>query len=149
MVKFKIGFTIEAETLFAYISKFMPNLKDLHVEEVYDAPHVASQHISKVAQKVMQNQITHEKRSAPHPRGVAHQVKQQKPHFRHPSGKSLKILLKEFFEEKNSDLTWAQMSKFAQSIGFEKSSINNAVVRLIEDGIIEKKAIGIYGLRKN
>lgn len=36
-VKFKIGFTIDAETLFSMISKFLP-LEDLHVEEVLERP---------------------------------------------------------------------------------------------------------------
>jgi hypothetical protein len=36
-VKFKIGFTMDAETLFSMISKFLP-VQDLHVEEVIERP---------------------------------------------------------------------------------------------------------------
>lgn len=36
-VKFKIGFTMDAETLFSMISKFLP-VQDLHVEEVIEGP---------------------------------------------------------------------------------------------------------------
>jgi hypothetical protein len=37
-VKFKIAFTIDAKTLFAYLSQALPTLQDLHVEEVIERP---------------------------------------------------------------------------------------------------------------
>jgi hypothetical protein len=57
MVKFKIGFTIDAESLFAYVSKLMPSLHDFQVEEVYVAPPVVERPIPKVAQLVATRQI--------------------------------------------------------------------------------------------
>jgi hypothetical protein len=36
-MKFKIGFTIDAETMFGMMAKFLP-VEDLHVEEVMDKP---------------------------------------------------------------------------------------------------------------
>jgi hypothetical protein len=57
MVKFKIGFTIDAETLFAYVSKLMPNLHNLNVEEIYDAPPVTERLVPKIAQLVATRQI--------------------------------------------------------------------------------------------
>lgn len=36
-VKFRIGFTMDAETLFGMISKFLP-VQDLHVEEIVERP---------------------------------------------------------------------------------------------------------------
>jgi DNA-binding transcriptional ArsR family regulator len=36
-VKFKIGFTMDAETLFGMMSKFLP-VQDLHVEEIIEQP---------------------------------------------------------------------------------------------------------------
>jgi hypothetical protein len=57
MVKFKIGFTIEAESLFAYVSKLMPSLHDFQVEEVYVAPPIVERPIPKVAQLVATRQI--------------------------------------------------------------------------------------------
>lgn len=57
MVKFKIGFTIDAETLFAYVSKLMPGLNDFQVEEVYVAPPLIERPIPKVAQLVATKQI--------------------------------------------------------------------------------------------
>jgi hypothetical protein len=57
MVKFKIGFTIDAETLFTYVSRFMPDLKDFNVEELYSAPPIIERPIPKVAQLVAHRQI--------------------------------------------------------------------------------------------
>jgi hypothetical protein len=37
MVKYKMGFTIESETLFRMMSQFLP-IQDLHVEEIIDKP---------------------------------------------------------------------------------------------------------------
>jgi hypothetical protein len=51
-VKFKIGFTIDAETLFGLISKFLP-LENLSVEEVALRPaHAAPPRLSKIAERV-------------------------------------------------------------------------------------------------
>jgi hypothetical protein len=47
-VKFKIGFTIDAETLFGIIAKFLP-VEDLEVEEI--EPH-APKHVEKIARLV-------------------------------------------------------------------------------------------------
>jgi predicted methyltransferase len=38
MVKFKIAFTIKAQTLFALISRTLPDLEDLLVEEIIEKP---------------------------------------------------------------------------------------------------------------
>jgi hypothetical protein len=38
MVKFKIAFTIDAKTLFAYLSQALPTLENLHVEEIIEKP---------------------------------------------------------------------------------------------------------------
>jgi ERCC4-related helicase len=36
MVRFKIAFTIDAKTLFSYLSQALPTLENLHVEEVIE-----------------------------------------------------------------------------------------------------------------
>jgi hypothetical protein len=36
MVKFKISFTIDAKTLFAYLSQALPTLENLNVEEIFE-----------------------------------------------------------------------------------------------------------------
>lgn len=57
-VKFRIGFTMDAETLFSMISKFLP-LQDLHVEEIVERPppQFVPPALSKVAQRVQRAQI--------------------------------------------------------------------------------------------
>jgi hypothetical protein len=139
MVKFRIGFTIEAETLFGYISKLMPSLQDLNVEEIYDAPQMAKPKMSVVAQKVAEH-IKLEKPIQPR--------KKHRTPFKHPSGRTLKELVKEFMEKNKGDMTWADLGKHTESLGYEKSSINNAITRLTESGDIEKRGPGVYGIKK-
>jgi hypothetical protein len=135
MVKFKIGFTIPSETLFSMVAKFLP-IEDLHVEEIMEQqPKIIQSKIAKLIATMPDEKISTER-------------KKYRTSFKHPSGKTLPELVIEFMEKSKGDLTWAAMSKFAQSIGYEKSSINNAVARLIERNLIEKKSAGIYGLKK-
>jgi hypothetical protein len=135
MVKFRIGFTIEAETLFAYISKLMPSLHDLHVEEVYDVQHTVK---SNIVNKLVSE---HKKIEKPISR---------KPYerFVHSSGKPLTFFIKEYMEKKNGNITWKEAGDYARSLGYSKSSINNAIIRLVQNKIIEKKSVGVYGLIK-
>jgi predicted transcriptional regulator len=51
-------------------------------------------------------------------------------------------------EKNKGDIAWKDLGKFAISLGFARSSVNNAVGRLIEEGIIEKKGPGIYSIKK-
>jgi hypothetical protein len=52
MVKFKVAFTIDAETLFSYVSKFMPGLIDLNVEEIFDVPKTTIQSSTDMQRKL-------------------------------------------------------------------------------------------------
>lgn len=137
MVKFKIGFTIPAETLFGMMSKFLP-IEDLHVEELMEQPQqpqIKQARIAKLIAAMPDNQIKKERK------------KHRQP-FKHPSGRVLTDFVKEFVEKAKGDVSWASMSKFTQQLGYEKSSINNAVSRLIEKGILERRGSGVYGLKK-
>ena len=140
MVKFKIGFTVEAETLFSYVSRLMPALQDLHVEEIYDKPEPITPRIPKIAAKIFENM----KLEPP----IPHERKKHRKPFKHPSGKVLTDFVLEFVEKSKGDVTWASMAKFSQSLGYEKSSINNAVSRLIERGLVERRGSGVYGIKK-
>jgi hypothetical protein len=62
MVNFRIGFTVSAETLFSLVAKAIPQLQDLHVEEVIEpqAVHEVAQ-ANKVA-RAMVKSVTHEKK---------------------------------------------------------------------------------------
>ena len=130
MVKFRIGFTIEAETLFAYAHRFIPSLQDLHVEEIMDAPIVKQPKIEKP-------KIENKKRDKPI------------PHFKHPSGKSLIDFVFKYMENNEDGIAfWKELSAHALELGFHKSSINNAITRLIERDLIKKVGPGKYQLTK-
>ena len=63
MVKFKVKFTIPAETLFGLLAKVLP-IEDLHVEELVERPTPAA--LSQIAQRVISgNAKTRRKRAAP------------------------------------------------------------------------------------
>jgi hypothetical protein len=135
MVKFKIGFTIPAETLFGMIAKMLP-IEDLQVEELMEQkqPKVDQSRIAKLIAAMPEK-------------------KEKKPHknhipFRHPSGRTLTDFVSEFMEKNKGDIAWADLSRFTESLGFAKSSINNAVARLLEKGTIEKRGPGVYGIKK-
>ena len=126
-VKFKIGFTVPAETLFGMMAKFLP-IEDLHVEEVIDHPHVKQATISKIEKP-------RKKYSSP---------------FKHASGKPLTDLVVEWMGQNPKQIyAWRDMSKFAVEMGFNKSSINNAATRLLHQKQIQKVGPGKYRLVEN
>jgi hypothetical protein len=138
-MKFKIGFTVQAETLFHMMSKFLP-IEELHVEEIFEAPPTKPQSaIAKLVAK-SQSQLQLEKPKA--------KPKVKIEHFKHPSGKTVQDFVVEYLKSHPS-ATWAEMSAYTVSIGYNKSSINNAVTRLVYKKIVEKVAPGIYRLTKN
>jgi hypothetical protein len=66
-------------------------------------------------------------------------------HFIHPTGKTTLDFTFEFLQ-KHKTATWREMSKHIVSLGYNKSSINNAVVRLVNRGLVEKVKPGVYQL---
>jgi hypothetical protein len=124
MVKFKIGFTIESETLFFMMSKFLP-VNDLHVEEIVDR---STEQIKLTLPK--------EKKS---PKRVSH--------FKHSSGRTLQDFILEYMNNtSNYPVTWVELANRAESLGFRKSSINNGVTRLIKAKLIQRISSGKYKL---
>ena len=136
MGKYRIGLTIKSEALFAMIAKFLP-VDDFDVVELNDRPQPQPQiKQSRVAQLIAAQP---EKRKSHKPHGTP---------FRHPSGKVLTDFVTEFMEKNKGDVAWADLGRYAESLGFARSSINNAVSRLLEKGTLEKRGVGIYGLKK-
>lgn len=135
MVKFRIGFTIEAETMFAYISKFMPALHDLQVEEVYDK--------SEIERRAIEKKFASETIKIDKPR------KKQITHFKHPSGRTLKDFMLEYMNNSPKyPATWGDLAKHSVSLGFHKSSVNNAVARLLKAELIQREGAGKYKLKQ-
>jgi hypothetical protein len=133
-MKYKIEFSGQAELMFAMMAKLLPDELNVHVEEITDQPET---HAAKVAQLVANHQNLLPKSS--------HATR--KEHFKHPTGKTVQDFVIEFLKSRPS-ATWAEMSKYTVSIGYNKSSINNAVTRLVYRKVVEKVAPGVYRLTK-
>jgi hypothetical protein len=132
-MKYKIEFTGEAQLMFAMMAKLLPDELNVHVEEIVD-------------QSPGKTQSVIEKLIAQQPKLVA-PPNQRKEHFKHPSGKTVQDFVIEFLKTRPS-ATWAQMSHHVVTLGYNKSSINNAVVRLVYKKVVEKVTPGVYRLTK-
>ena len=66
-------------------------------------------------------------------------------HYKHPSGKTCQDFTIEYLQN-NKTATWREMSANLVSLGYNKSSINNAVNRLIKRGLVGKIRPGVYQL---
>jgi hypothetical protein len=136
MVKFRIGFTIDAQTMFAYISKFFPNLDDLHVEEMPDSPVIKQQSIvAKLVEKGKQK------------------IDTTKPPIRRrkydETGKTIEKFILEFMESQDGKTaTWGDINKHIIASGFGRSSCNNKLDALMKKGQIEKLELGLYKLKE-
>ena len=129
-MKFKLGFTVQAETLLMMMSKFLP-IEDLHVEEILDAPIKQQSIVAKLIEKAKID-----KPKAP-----------RKVMFKHESGKSLKDFIHDYISQNPKHIaSWHEMSKYSVTLGYNKSSINNAVARLEKEGKIQRTAPGKYRL---
>jgi|GEM_PF-4398139 hypothetical protein len=134
-MKYKVEFSGNAEIMFAMMAKLLPDELNVHVEEL---PEPKEEHFSKVAQLVAHNQ----KLMAP-----PHNKKQRQSHFKHPDGKTAMDFTLEFLQKRQS-AEWREMSHNLVSLGYNKSTINNAVTRLMEKKLVEKIAPGVYKLTK-
>jgi hypothetical protein len=75
--------------------------------------------------------------------------KPRKPHviFKHPSGKTLQIILKEHMEnDPKQTYKWRSLSEVCVKEGYNKSSVNNAVARMLKAGTIKQVGTGLYKL---
>jgi hypothetical protein len=76
-------------------------------------------------------------------------AKAQKERFSHPSGKRVQDFIIEFMEERpNKIAMWKDLAKHIQATGFERSSINNGISRLLKNKIIKREGTGKYKLIK-
>jgi hypothetical protein len=126
MSELKISFKMKSEALFEMLSRFLP-INDLNIEEYPD------QHV------VERNVAVHKKLAAP--------PQKKMNHFKHESGKTLQELILEFMQNNPKySYTWAELSAHTTSLGFNKSSINNGVSRLMMRKLIHKTSPGKYKL---
>src|ERR1700752_2937697 len=96
----------------------------LHIEEIIE---------SKRAEKKIHSEkllLTHKE----------HKVRKQ---FKHPSGKRVIDFIVEFISNAPQNTAyWKEINENSISLGFSRSSINSALLRLIESKIIERKRQG-------
>jgi hypothetical protein len=139
-IKYKIGLTISADTLFGLIAKFLP-IEDLSVQEIVNKPETKQSEMAKLIAKNMPK-IT-DKLEAPKPKLTMKQI--QRTRFNHPSGKRVFDFIVEFIEKQpDKTATYGQMGHFIMKQGFSKSSINNGLTRLVLNNVIRKTDYGVY-----
>jgi hypothetical protein len=114
------------------MAKLLPDELNVHVEEI---PDIQPGKSSKVAQQVI---------AALGPPQLE-KPKKREDHFKHPTGKTTQDFVLDYLQ-KHQTAKWAEMSHYIVSLGYNKSSINNAITRLAEKKLVERIAPGIYKL---
>ena len=67
--------------------------------------------------------------------------------FKHPSGKTMPEFLLEYLDTAPKHTArWKDLNALLKGLGFGKSSVNNAVGRLIRAGVVERVSIGVFRL---
>ena len=134
-VKFKIGFEMDAETLFGIIAKFVP-LENLSVEEVVERPHVVP-------------------RIAPEPKPKLVHVNQtkrgRKAYTRRPREIDLKTGLNFIILDALSDgenHTPTQLKAAIAKTAYSPNSLGSRMAQLIRDGHVVQADYGSYKLGK-
>jgi hypothetical protein len=125
-VKFKVGFTMSAETLFGIIAKFLP-VEDLQVEEV--PPHVPE--LSKVARQVA--------RIAPPPKPQLTRNRYSGPALEGGLNAVILRLL-----EDGKPRRYAELKKAVGAAGYSGSGIGSKLARLRELKAVHQPDLGLW-----
>jgi hypothetical protein len=113
-VKFKIGFTIDAETLFSIVAKFLP-LENLSVEEV----------------------VAHRAPTAPRlPKAVDTPKIKRRRASKSANGGQLKVIADHV--RVNGASSYAEIGNALAAAGFSKSGAGSAISRAIANGLLRK-----------
>jgi hypothetical protein len=125
-VKFNIGFTIDAETLFSIVSKFLP-LENLSIEEVVERPerHSAPR-VSKVAAMLARADTPKIKRRQRQNAGV--------------NGGQLKVIADHL--RANGPASHSEIGYALKAAGFSKLGAGSALKRMLDQGVIRKHERG-------
>jgi hypothetical protein len=140
-VKFKIGFEMDAETLFGIIAKFVP-LENLSVEEVVERPHVVP--------RIAPEPNTSEGRPKPL-KLVRASRNGRKPYTRHPRQIDLKTGLNFIILDALSDgenHTPTELKAAIAKTAYSPNSLASRMAQLIRDGHVVQADYGSYKLGK-
>ena len=127
-VKFKVGFTISGETLFALMSKMLP-IEDLEVEELSSSKTPLADRAIELHHKNLLPQRQKKKRFSPGPnfkKGI--------------NGIVLTAM-------KDKPLRTIEMQSLVKAAGFSLNSVNSRLERLREHGIVERVGDGRWRLK--
>jgi hypothetical protein len=135
-VKFKIGFQIDAETLFSIVAKFLP-LDNLSVEEVIERPHPAPQ--PRIA-------------GYPQPTKLAKPQKRRPGHRRTHTPPKLDKGVNKIILDALADGNTHPPSELKAAIkagGYSPHSLGSRMGQLIRDGHVVQPDYGVYAKGKS
>jgi hypothetical protein len=124
-VKFRLGFTVDAQTMFSLMAKLLP-IEDLHVEELIEAPHAPAPRIAK-PQAQVRKPDTRARRGEP------------------PTGGQRFAILQPAFAK--GPLTFKEMQDLLSQAGFAGTGLGSAVSAWTRYGFIERSGPGRYRLK--
>jgi hypothetical protein len=124
-VKFRLGFTVDAQTMFSLMAKVLP-IEDLNVEELIEAPH------------------------APTPKLPKPQAKVRKPYTRTargdpPTGGARFAVLQPAFAK--GPLRLSEIREIFRNYNFATNGLSSAITAWVQYGLIEKIGPGQYQLK--
>jgi hypothetical protein len=129
MIKYKIEFTIGSEDLFRIISKAVPGLNDLHVQEIIEKP--VEQPKPRLAKMIEQN---YPKLSKP-----IKKRRSAKPDITSGANEAIMEVLSD-----GKTHTFSELSKASKEKGFSGTGIGSKLTRLLQHGALIRKDYGIW-----
>ena len=136
-VKFKVGFAISGETLFALLAKFLP-IEDLEVEEIQPhAPRAVAKAEARIAQLSAPNAFKREMKRAPRPaKGVALNIAQG------INGAIMAVLAD------GQPHRFRDLGASIAAAGFAKTGVGGKLNRLMAHGYVVKMGGGLWRLAR-
>ena len=127
MVKFRIGFTMSAETLFGLLAKFLP-MENLDVVEINEKP-ISTPHISKPVERIQSTKLI------------------RKPRQKQKSRYRLKVGINQIIIEHLSDgksHNYAELQPLLEKHGYSRNSVASRLSYLSTLGIVERAETAGY-----
>jgi len=132
-VKFKIGFQIDAETLFSIIAKFIP-LDNLTVEEVFERPHGERAQPRLAATPRLMGAM---KRTSERPRAS----------LRTSFAEGMNGVILGAFDD-GEPHSYGELKRLISAAGYSGSGIGSRIARLVEVGALTRTGVGAYARGK-